>query len=206
MLQRKISGWAAVVLASLTLLSCGTPNVRRCKTAADCDSGLICASTICASCKATKVCAAGSSCGVIADDGCGRQLDCGACSAGGTCSAVSPNVCSNPGCRPTTCATLGANCGSIGDGCGGVLTCGTCTTAGESCGGEGKPNVCGKGTCTAKPCEFLGSKTCGAPSDGCGSVLSCGTCTGVEACNASFQCSAALGVYDAASFDQSVWQ
>jgi hypothetical protein len=35
------------------------------------------------------------------------------------------NVC---GCMPTTCAALGASCGTPPDGCGGMLSCGSCGT------------------------------------------------------------------------------
>ncbi|MFO0676874.1 MAG: hypothetical protein U0169_10085 [Polyangiaceae bacterium] len=49
---------------------------------------------------------------------------------------------SEPECKPTTCAAIGANCGPIADGCGGLVECGTCT-APEICGGDGTANVCG---------------------------------------------------------------
>lgn len=46
-----------------------------------------------------------------------------------------------PGCAPTTCEALGAECGSAPDGCGGALSCGDC--AGEEvCGGAGVANAC----------------------------------------------------------------
>ena len=45
-------------------------------------------------------------------------------------------------CMPRTCASTGANCGSVTDGCGGVLNCGTCV-APETCGGGGTANKCG---------------------------------------------------------------
>ncbi len=46
-------------------------------------------------------------------------------------------------CKPTSCAALGKNCGSISDGCGAMLACGDCKPP-EKCGGAGVPNVCGK--------------------------------------------------------------
>src|SRR5712692_5258286 len=46
-----------------------------------------------------------------------------------------------------TCASQGANCGSISDGCGHTLQCGTCT-APQTCGGGGTANVCGCGSCS----------------------------------------------------------
>jgi len=47
-------------------------------------------------------------------------------------------------CRPTTCAALGKNCGTVSDGCNGMLSCGSCTPP-LKCGGHGgsgTPNVC----------------------------------------------------------------
>jgi hypothetical protein len=111
-----------------------------------------------------------ASCGIQAD-GCGGQQDCGSCTnAGESCGgAGTPNVCGaassgGPGgaCVPTTCAALGYNCGPAGDGCGNPLDCwpaGTtsCPTAGDICGGGGKPGVCGNNgsggtTCTGPLC------------------------------------------------------
>lgn len=74
------------------------------------------------------------------------------------------------GCTPRTCAP-GA-CGSVADGCGQTLDCGGCTN-GQTCGGQGTPNVCGAGTCTPKTCAQLG---CGQQSDGCAAMLDCGAC------------------------------
>jgi hypothetical protein len=51
-------------------------------------------------------------------------------------------------CTPSSCATLGKNCGSVSDGCGGTLTCGSCSSP-QICGGGGVTNVCGGGTTTA---------------------------------------------------------
>jgi hypothetical protein len=77
-------------------------------------------------------------------------------------------------CTPTTCAALGANCGTVDDGCGGSLSCGTCASP-ETCGG-GTDNVCG---CIANCTD----RVCG--SDGCGG--SCGTCA-EGSCNPAGQC------------------
>ncbi len=46
------------------------------------------------------------------------------------------------GCVKATCASTGANCGTIFDGCGGTISCGSCS-APATCGGGGQANVCG---------------------------------------------------------------
>ncbi|MHB1844404.1 MAG: hypothetical protein ACYCWW_06155 [Deltaproteobacteria bacterium] len=85
-------------------------------------------------------------------------------------------------CGLRSCASVGANCGPIGDGCGGVLECGSCT-APEICGGAGKPSVCGgnAGTCKPLTCATAGA-TCGAVGDGCGAILQCGSCSAPNIC------------------------
>ncbi len=81
-----------------------------------------------------------------------------------------------PTCTPKTCADAGAKCGQVANGCGGLTpSCGTCP-AGETCGGGGKPGVCGGPTCTPVTCVALGYE-CGLAGDGCGGSLSCGVCT-----------------------------
>ncbi len=84
------------------------------------------------------------------------------------------------GCQALTCDAQGLDCGTAIDGCGGVLHCGTCPE-GQSCGGEGQPNVCGLAPCTPATCDSLGA-TCGDAPDGCGGVLRCGTCQAPETC------------------------
>ena len=103
-----------------------------------------------------KTCAdLGYDCG-FGGDGCGNSLDCGgasACAAGQYCGGGGANKCggnvfvaADGGavnlCTPTTCATLGYNCGPAGDGCGNLLMCGTSCPGAEYCGGAG-PNKCG---------------------------------------------------------------
>ncbi len=80
-------------------------------------------------------------------------------------------------CRKATCASAGAQCGSLSDGCGGELSCGTCAGP-ESCGGGGRPNVCG---CTKVTCASA-SAECGVIADGCGVALECGTCATPASC------------------------
>jgi hypothetical protein len=131
----------------------------------------------------------GANCGPIAD-GCGNQINCGStCPVGETCggAGVSSHCGSppdaGPACTPRTCASVGANCGPLGDGCGGVLNCGTTCPMGETCGGGGTPNVCGNGTTTCVPrsCQQAGAN-CGPVADGCGGVLACGRCTPPQTC------------------------
>ncbi|MFT3768743.1 MAG: hypothetical protein QM820_25130 [Minicystis sp.] len=78
-----------------------------------------------------------------------------------------------------TCADVGANCGPIGDGCGGIIQCGDCTLP-ETCGGGGKPSVCGT-ACVPKTCQQANAN-CGPVADGCGGVIMCGTCSNGETC------------------------
>ena len=88
----------------------------------------------------------------------------------------------NPSCKKLTCASSGANCGPVSDGCIGIIQCGTCTNN-ETCGGGGKPSVCGKPPCTKKTCAQQGGANCGALGDGCGGLItSCGTCPVGESC------------------------
>lgn len=83
-------------------------------------------------------------------------------------------------CTPTTCAALGATCGSPSNGCGGTLSCGTCGS-GQTC--NSSTFTC-QSTCTPTTCAALGA-TCGSPSNGCGGTLSCGTCSSGQTCNTS---------------------
>jgi hypothetical protein len=110
----------------------------------------------------------------------GGQDEGGASSSGGN---PQPGADGGPGsgCVPPTCASLGANCGSVPDSCGGSVTCGTCSGSGDSCGGGGTANVCGPGSCQAKTCAEAG-KNCGQISDGCSAVLDCGSCTTGQTC------------------------
>lgn len=83
------------------------------------------------------------------------------------------------GCVPTSCASLGADCGVVDDGCGATLDCGACVEP-ETCGGGGTPNVCGGG-CVPVRCEDLG-KNCGLVPDGCGDFVNYGACGPSETC------------------------
>jgi hypothetical protein len=71
------------------------------------------------------------------------------------------------GCKPKTCAQLGAACGPVGDGCGHTITCGTCT-APQTCGAV-TANQCG---CVPVTC----GTQCGKIADGCGGTLTCTPC------------------------------
>jgi hypothetical protein len=85
-----------------------------------------------------------------------------------------------PSCTPITCASVGANCGPIGDGCGGELQCGSCSGC-EKCGGGGTPSVCGGVCCQAETCVSQDIQ-CGPAGDGCGNALNCGSCQGSLTC------------------------
>ncbi len=163
------------------------------------DAGLQCVPQTCVS--------AGFTCGP-ASDGCGGLLQCGACSAGQSCGYGGYDVCGStytgtdgaagpdgapPSCSPTTCATLGYDCGPAGDGCGNQLDCGSCV-APQFCGGGG-PGVCGGNTgltadgsvaCTPTTGAALGYD-CGPAGDGCGGLLQCGTCVGSNICGGAGQ-------------------
>ncbi|MEI8257151.1 MAG: hypothetical protein WCJ30_15870, partial [Deltaproteobacteria bacterium] len=105
---------------------------------------------------------AGLNCGPIGD-GCGGALNCGACTAPDTCGGGGvASMCGHAAagtdagvsiCVPRTCASVGVNCGPLGDGCGGLLNCGTCA-APSSCGGGGVASVCG-GTTGGSTCTGL---------------------------------------------------
>ena len=96
-------------------------------------------------------------------------------------------------CTRRTCAELGLNCGLAPDGCGGAIDCRTVADndgckVGETCGGGGKANVCGSGTCdAATSCAQQGGE-CGVASDGCGGVVSCGICIGEAKCKPNNRC------------------
>lgn len=139
----------------------------------------------------------GKECG-LEGDGCGASLDCGTCSATEACGIGSPFACdavpTNPDpnncpAKITSCASVGARCGVIGNGCGGTIDCtaelGACP-AGQFCGAV-TPYQCGApGTCTpAASCAALGW-ACGTAVDSCGVAHDCAAegrrCGPFEAC------------------------
>ena len=109
-------------------------------------------------------------CGTVtAADLCGeiRTVECGECAEPQSCGGGGiANLC---GCRPKTCAQLGA-CGQVFDGCSRTLDCGC--AAPDSCGGGGVEGMCG---CTPIGCADQGVG-CGEAYDGCGQMIDCGTC------------------------------
>ena len=144
-----------------------------------------------------KTCASeGWQCGENGD-GCGNILNCGTCDYPAYCGGGGYSKCGGnitigrdggPICNPTTCASLGYDCGVNGDGCGNVLNCGACTDP-QYCGGGGF-HVCGgtnglppDGAPPGKPttCTKLGYN-CGTAADGCGGLLQCGSCTDPQYC------------------------
>ncbi len=184
---------AAVVTCKDLGYDCGTTGdgcggLLQCGSA--CPSGQLCGgagqANVCGAPKCAPVtCASlGVSCGTEGD-GCGGTMDCGSCTAPDTCGGVVPGKCGHDAddggvCVPATCAQRGADCGPVGDGCGGVLACGTCD-ANTTCGGGGKPSVCGAPTCLSKTCAQLGLG-CGSQNDTCGNVMDCGTCSAGQSC------------------------
>ncbi|TDP75956.1 hypothetical protein [Bradymonas sediminis] len=70
-------------------------------------------------------------------------FDRGTLTCANNCLEVNSSGCSYEGeCQPTTCADVGAQCGSIDNGCGETLNCGGCD-GDLSCGGSGEENICG---------------------------------------------------------------
>ena len=125
----------------------------------------------------------GANCGVVGD-GCGNTLDCGACALPEICGAAgAPNACAKPPCTPKTCSDQAIECGPAGDGCGGQIDCGACADPLDTCGGGGKPSVCGHAVqCSPKTCAALGIN-CGPAGDGCGGQIDCGaTCPAGQSC------------------------
>jgi hypothetical protein len=108
-------------------------------------------------------------------DGCGGvTADCMTCPSGQTCGAGGPSTCGTSGtCTPKTCATLGAECGTLPDGCGGTVTCPACQQG--TCGGGGVAYRCGSPSCTPSSCAAQGLE-CGKTGDGCGNVIECAAC------------------------------
>jgi formylglycine-generating enzyme required for sulfatase activity len=172
-----------------------------CLMSVDCPSGARCVDQVCVATPAegggTRDAGAGAGCvynsdcmvplackgGVcryecVADVDCSRGDRCvkGVCVTPGVSVGGGPDA----GCIPSTCLQRSKNCGVTDDGCGGAVACGACP-AGQTCGGGGIPNVCGKGDCAAKSCQAQG-KNCGTVSDGCSLLVDCGTCTSPSSC------------------------
>src|ERR1019366_2793108 len=96
-------------------------------------------------------------------------------------------------CVPSTCKSLGYDCGVQSDECGGLTpNCGTCTSP-QFCGGGG-PGICGGDIsktvdgglrCIPRTCAHDGFD-CGMAGDGCGGTIgpcsATGTCTSPQFC------------------------
>ncbi|HXS29818.1 MAG TPA: hypothetical protein VN755_03200, partial [Steroidobacteraceae bacterium] len=128
-------------------------------------------------------------CGPVSD-GCGSTIDCGfTCASGEVCGVDEAGKCGSASCKPKTCAEALAGkaegfCGYLEDGCGGpIANCATTCAAGDTCGGGGTPDVCGRGTvvCVPKTLAACGT-TCGPISDGCSGSVDCGGCTAPQTC------------------------
>src|SRR6185436_8433867 len=85
-------------------------------------------------CTPTTCAASGANCGMV-PDGCGGMIDCKTCASPAVCGGCGKIIdCGNPcqpprscggggmehkcGCKSTTCAMQGKDCGMISDGCG----------------------------------------------------------------------------------------
>ena len=115
-------------------------------------------------------------------DGCGGTTpDCNPCPNGTTCGGGGvPGECGGPTCTPKTCASYGAQCGSVPDGCGGSVNCPPCPN-GTVCGGGGVANQCGAISCTPKTCSQQGIQ-CGQTGNGCGGIADCPDCPSGQTC------------------------
>ena len=142
-----------------------------------------------------------NTCGIVGD-GCGGQIDCQmtgfGCPSGQSCGGGGvPGQCGSgtQACTPIAAAEACAGkCGTQSNGCEGTYSCTaanggqTCdTAAGESCGGGGVANVCGKPPCTPKSSTQAcpgsgGNKSCGQQPDGCGGLVDCGGCAQDQQC------------------------
>ncbi|MET0287672.1 MAG: hypothetical protein ABW352_24505, partial [Polyangiales bacterium] len=146
--------------------------------------------------------ACANTCGVVGD-GCGGTLNCQsspmtACPTGQTCGGGGVSgQCGGGGqaCVPMLPSMVcDGKCGTQSDGCGNAITCNAsnggqvCNAAsGESCGGGGTPNQCGKPPCMPKTqlelCPLSGTnKSCGRQPDGCGNLVDCGGCASDQQC------------------------
>jgi formylglycine-generating enzyme required for sulfatase activity len=176
--------------------------IAECLTSVDCAAGESCVNQACvegrsdagksgsgAACIYNSDCVSPNVCKLgLCRNACNADVDCNAgdrcvnhgCVTPGT-SATGPDA----GCIPSTCQERSKNCGVTDDGCGGVIACGTCPS-GETCGGGGIANVCGKGVCAAKSCAAQG-KNCGTIPDGCSLLVDCGECDAPLTCGGSGQ-------------------
>ncbi len=163
---------------------CGLEEANKCTTIAD----------LCQPQSKEEACA-GKECGVEGD-GCGDTYDCGTCGDGEACGAEAPFQCgtaivTGPDDCPAkieSCASVGAECGVIGNGCGGTLDCeaelGGCTD-GMFCG-LGGPQKCGDTLDTCQPADpaVACAGKCGLVSNGCGAEVD----GGLIDCTALFPC------------------
>lgn len=130
-------------------------------------------------------------CGPVADD-CGGIVECGGCGGDEICGGGGPSLCGLPGsteqCTPTTCESLGKQCGEWPDTCGGSIDCAGCDSADKSCSNGlcVLPEACE----SLRTCDFYAGETglCGPVSDGCSGFLDCSfECTGDDICGAQQQ-------------------
>jgi len=145
---------------------------KSCGTAADGCGGTL----SCGSCVAGQTCSSGV-CVAAPPSGCSHSECTSGTKLTGSCSSCAQTVCAtdsyccnnswdatcvneaksmcgslcSTACTPSTCASLGKNCGSVANGCGGTLSCGTCA-AGQTCSNNtcvtAPPSSCAHSQCT----------------------------------------------------------
>jgi hypothetical protein len=118
-------------------------------------------------------------------NGCGGVTAyCNPCTSPATCGGGGvANQCGYPSgsCTPSTCTSLGLQCGYGANGCGGVTaSCGTCP-AGSSCENNMCVPVDAGSACVPQTCSELGVQ-CGQTDNGCGTLITCPTCPAGQQC------------------------
>jgi hypothetical protein len=127
-------------------------------------------------------------CGPVKDKCTGKVTQCGGCqdvSGEKRVCDLLTNTCIKP---KTTCAELGAECGTTKDSCGNYLDCPDGNTKGCPAGKECDPDTKKCKDATAVTCQDLG-KECGFAWLGAGpdtNLTDCGACAGGKVCNQGF--------------------
>jgi hypothetical protein len=76
--------------------------------------------------------------------------------------------------------TCGRRCNTdVIDNCGRTTRCGGCNNPGETCGGAGTPNMCGRCVDDGQACL---NRACGEVTNNCGEMVNCGMCNLRQEC------------------------